>query len=84
MTMEFKTLQLIIDEKRPDVAILRAINESITKNYKSRDTSYVFSTEYDEEKQILWIYAQYENYKIRNNLVYDKRYIFIRKKSKKK
>lgn len=72
MDIKFKTLQVIIDNNRPDKSLLQAIDKSINKNYKTGSISYVFKTDYNEEEQFLWIYAQYENYKIRNRYVYDK------------
>lgn len=71
MAVVFKNMQLIIDSLSPDENILKAINSSITKNFRSDNISYIFTTEYNEEEKYLWIYAQYENYKIRNELVYD-------------
>lgn len=71
MLVSFKNMQLIVDSLSPDENILRTINNSISKNFKSDNISYIFTTEYNEEEKYLWIYAQYENYKIRNELVYD-------------
>lgn len=72
MEIKFKTLQMIINGNRPDKNLLQTIDKSINKSYKTDSMSYVFKTDYNEQEQFLWIYAQYENYKIRNKYVYDK------------
>lgn len=71
MSIEFKNLQLIIDDQDPTEEYLEFIDNSINKIMKIDDWIYNFHTEYNSEDKYLWIYAEFNNSKLHNEKVYN-------------
>lgn len=69
--LEFKNSMLIIGNLSPSETDLRSISDSKTKHHRDNNVLYTFKSEYNETEKYLWLYAEYEDTSVRNEMVFD-------------